>query len=273
MAERANLSAALRASSRAEHARTATRDELRVLLHDKNEEVLASLLDNPALDESLLCLLLERKDLSGDLLSQIARRREWMRSYRVKVRLAGHPHAPRLVALPLLRQIYLFDLVNLSLQPAMPVEYRRIAEDVILTRLPQLALGQRLTLARRGSARVAAALLAEGNARVVALALDNAFLTESQVLKVLSREELPPVVPESIARHRKWSCLYNVRMALVRNPLTPLARVLAFLPDITLRDLDELSGARSLPASLKQYIRAEVALRRRRARSRGSAAR
>ncbi|HEV8384469.1 MAG TPA: hypothetical protein VGQ11_06315, partial [Candidatus Acidoferrales bacterium] len=251
-----------------ERARTASHDELRVLVHDKNEEVLAALLENPAMDEALLCLLLERKDLSADLLSVIGRRKEWMRSYRVKVRVAGHPHAPRLASLPLIRQLFLFDLVNLTLTPATPAETRRIAEDVILNRLPQLALGQRLTLARRGSARIAAALLAEGHERVVPLALDNAFLTESQVLKVLAREELPEIVPASIARHRKWSYLYNVRMALVRHPLTPLARVLAFLPDLTLRDLDELSGARSLPPRLKQYIRAEVALRRTRGRAR-----
>ncbi len=264
MVERANA-AAVR-SGREERARTASHEELRVLLHEKNEEVLVALLENPALDEALLCLLLERKDLSGELLTTIARRKEWMRSYRVKARVAGHPHAPRLLALPLIRQLFLFDLVNLTLSPATSAELRRIAEDVILNRLPQLALGQRLTLARRGSARVVAALLAEGNERVVPLALDNAFLTESQVLKVLSREELPEFVPAAIARHRKWSYLYNVRMALVRHPLTPLARVLAFLPDLTLRDLDELSGARSLPASLKQYIRAEVALRRQRGR-------
>ncbi|MCL4524423.1 MAG: hypothetical protein M1451_11040, partial [Acidobacteria bacterium] len=192
-------------------------------------------------------------------------------------RVAAHPHTARLAALPLIRQLFLFDLVNLTLQPATPAEIRRIAEDVILNRLPQLALGQRLTLARRGSARVAAALLAPQNQevfneKIVPLALDNAFLTESQVLKVLARENLPEIVPASIARHRKWSYLYNVRMALVRHPLTPLARVLAFLPEITLRDLDELSGARSLPASLKQYIRAEVALRRSRGRPRRATA-
>lgn len=265
MAERANHSPPRRTRS---DPATAGRDELRVLLHDKREEVLSALLEDPAFDEALLCLLLERKDLPSDLLSEVARRREWMRSYRVKVRVAGHPRAPRLVVLPLIRQLYVFDLVNLTLQPATPAEVRRIAEDVIMNRLPQLALGQRLTLARRGSARVAAALLAEGNERVVPLALDNAFLTESQVLKILSREDLPEIVPASLARHRKWSYLYNVRMALVRHPLTPLARVLAFLPDLTLRDLDELSGARSLPASLKQYIRAEVALRPKRGRSR-----
>ncbi len=261
----------IRAGSRAPAARDARSpalqgEELRVLVHDKSAEVLAGLLDNPALDEALLCLLLERKDLSSDLLGEVARRKEWMRSYRVKVRVAGHPHAPRLAALPLIRQLFLFDLVTLTLQPATPAEIRRTPGDVSLTPLPQLPLGQRLTLARRGSARVAAALLAEGQERAVPLALDNGFLTESQVLKVLAREDLPEIVPASIARHRKWSCLYNVRMALVRHPLTPLARVLAFLPDLTLRDLDELSGARSLSRTLKNYIQAEVVLRRRASR-------
>jgi len=253
-----------RASSRAERASSASREELRVLLHDKNEEVLSALLDNPAFDEALLCLLLERKDLSSDLLSEVARRREWMRSYRVKLRVAGHPRASRLVVLPLIRQLYVFDLVNLTLQPATPAEVRRIAEEVIMNRLPQLALGQRLTLARRGSARVAAALLADGNERVVPLALDNAFLTESQVLKILSREDLPEIVPASLARHRKWSCLYNVRMALVRHPLTPLARVLLFIPDLTMRDLAELQHASTLSDSLREYIRSEVEIRARR---------
>jgi hypothetical protein len=262
-----------RASARAERARVASRDALRALLHDKSEEVLFALLENTAFDEALLCLLLERLDLPADLLGEIARHKEWMRSYRVKLRLAGHPRTPRLVVLPLIRQIFLFDLVNLSLRPSTPAETRRIAEDLILARLPQLALGQRLTLARRGSGRVVAALLAEGNERIVPLALDNAFLTESHVLKVLAKEDLPEIVPTSLAKHRKWSILYNIRMALVRHPLTPLARVLSFLPDLTLRDLDELSGARSLPPNLKKYIQAEVLLRRRADRGRGAARR
>ncbi|MCL4523938.1 MAG: hypothetical protein M1451_08510, partial [Acidobacteria bacterium] len=118
-------------SSRAERASSASREELRVLLHEKNEEILFALLENPALDEALLCLLLQRRDLSSELLSEVARRKEFMRSYRVRARVAAHPHTARLAALPLIRQLFLFDLVNLTLQPATPAEIRRIAEDVI----------------------------------------------------------------------------------------------------------------------------------------------
>jgi len=255
---------------RAERARVAPRQELRGLLHERNPDVLLSLLENPELEEDLLLLLLQRNDLPVELLDTVARRRDWMRGYRVKLRVAGHPHTPRLLAVPLIRQLYLFDLVNLSLIPSTPAEIRRIAEDSIIAKLAQLPLGQKLALARRGSARIAAALLMEGVSRVIAPALDNSLLTESQVLKVLAREDLAEKLPAMIASHPKWSCLYNVRMALVRHPLTPLSRVLSFIPDLTINDLDALIDARSLSAPLRDYIRGEVAVRTRASRKRAA---
>jgi len=256
--------------SEAQRARTASREDLATLVHSHSEEVLFALLENPLLDENRLCLLLERKDLPGTLLEEIARKREWRESYPVRLRLIRHPHAPRLVGIRLIRQLHLFDLVNISLLPSVPAELRRIAEELILARLDQLPLGQKMALARRGSARIAATLLLDGLQQVFPLALDNSFLTESQVLKVLSRDDVPPRVVAALARHRKWSLLYNVRMALVRQPLTPLARVLTFLPDLTMGDLNELCAAKSLSPSLREYIRHEVAARARAGRARAS---
>ncbi len=245
-------------SHRAEGARAASGDGLRAFLHAENPEVLWALLENPALEEPHVQMLLERKDLPGEILAEIARKKSWMRSYQIRLRVARHPHTPRLVALPLLKQLYLFDLVSLSLTPGVPGEMRRVADDLIIARLPQIPLGQKYTLARRGSGRVAGALLAEGHPGAVPLCLENPYLSEAQVLKVLSQEQLPEIVVESLARHGKWSYLYNVRMALVRHPLTPLARMLAFLPDLTLRDLKELIHAATLTDPLRQYIRGEI---------------
>lgn len=253
-------------TNRAERAAVATGDELRGLIHDPDPRVLMALLENPALDEPLLLLLLNRNDLPRDLLQEIGSHRDWMKSYRVKLRVTGHPHTPRLLALPLIKQLYLFDQVKLSLQVGTPADLRRAAEEAVASKLEQVPLGQKLTLARRASARVAAALLAEGHPRVIEAALDNAGMTESQILKVLARDDLATGVAAAIAGHRRWSRLPNVRMALVRQPGTPLARVLAFLPDIPVGDLEVLAGARSLSPSLRQYITAEVALRRRRRR-------
>src|SRR5229473_107806 len=241
-----------------ERALFATGDELAVLLHHPSAEVLLALLDNPALDETHVCLLLERKNLPEEILEEVSRRKPLLKSYRVKRSLAFHPRTPRLISLRLLRDLYLMDLVQVTLSPGVSAELKLNAEDQLLGRLPQLPLGQKITLARRGPARVAGALLAEGHAQVVSIVLDNPYLTEAQILRVLSREKLPaPVIP-AIVGHRKWSITYNVRLALVRQRSAPLAAILSYLPELTVSDLRELAAPGIVPENLRKYLQAEV---------------
>jgi len=241
-----------------DRALVATGEELAALLHHIDPDVLLALLDNPSLEEAQLCMLLERKNLSAEILEEVARRKPLLKNYRVKKALAFHPRTPRLVTLRLLRDLYLMDLVQLTLLAGIPTELKWNAEDQLVSRLPQLPLGQKITLARRGPARLAGALLAEGHEQIVSIVLDNAYLTEAQVLRVLSREKLPPVVVRNISLHRKWSITYNVRLALVRHPLSPLATVLAYLPELTVSDLRELASPGIVSESLRKYLQAEV---------------
>jgi uncharacterized protein (DUF1778 family) len=251
------------AESARERALIATGEELALLLHHSSADVLLALLDNPALDETQLCLLLDRKNLPGEVLAEVARRKPLLKSYRVKRSLAFHPRAPRLVSLRLLRDLYLMDLVQVAILPGVPAELKRNAEDQLLARLPQLPLGQKITLARRGPARVAGALLAEGHAQVIAIVLDNPYMTEAQILRALAREKLSTSVIPAIVHHHKWSITYNVRLALVRHPSTPLASVLSYLPELTVSDLRELAAPGIVPESLRKYLQAEVQRRMR----------
>ena len=123
-----------------DEAATATGERLVSLLHHPSAEVVIALLDNPALDEIQLTLLLERKNLPGEVLEEIARRKSLLKSYRVKRALAFHPRTHRLVSLRLVRELYLMDLVQLTLLPGIPAELKRSAEDQLLARLPQLPL-------------------------------------------------------------------------------------------------------------------------------------
>jgi hypothetical protein len=151
----------------------ASGDELSSLLHHPSTDVLLALLDNPAVDETQLFLLLNRKDLPAEILEEVARRKPLLKNYRVKRALAVHPRTPRLASLRLVRDLYPMDLVQLALLPGTPAELKRIAEDRLIGRLPQLPLGQKIALARRGPGRVAGALLAEGGPQVLSVVLDN----------------------------------------------------------------------------------------------------
>src|SRR5947209_13209845 len=243
--------------------RMAKGEEPAGLVHPPSADVLLALLENPALDETQVCLLLERKDLPGEILEEIARRKALLKSYRAKRALAFHPRTPRLVSLRLLRDLYLMDLVLVAILPGVSAELKRNAEEQLIARLPQLPLGQKITLARRGPARVAGALLAEGHAQVISVVLDNPYMTEAQILKALSREKLPVSVIPAIIQHRKWSISYNIRLALIRHPGAPLATVLSYLPHLTVSDLRELASPGIVPESLRKYLQAEVQRRMR----------
>jgi hypothetical protein len=191
-------------------------------------------------------------------LEEIGSRKALMKSYAVKKALLFHPKAPRLVALRLLKDLYLMDLVQFAVSPAVAAELKRYAEEQVVAKLPQLALGQKITLARRGPARVAGALVAEGHGQVLPIALNNPYLTEAQVLKALAKDKVSTTVVQALARHPKWSQSYHVRLALVRHPATPVAVVLGFLPILTVNDLRELAAPGIVAENLRKYLQAEV---------------
>ena len=246
----------------AQAARTAVVEAIPELLASGGEEMLRSLIDNPAFDETHVCLLLERKDLSGLLLEEIGKRKTWRASYRVRLGLAAHPHTPRLIAMRLMRELHLMDLVRIGLLPTSSMELRRMADERILTQLPQLPVGQKLMLARRGSTRIAAGLVAQGTEKVARVALDNPFLTESQLLKTLAQEALPARIVAAVATHEKWSKLVNIRVALLRHPHAPPERVPALAPGLPRREIEDLLGLSGLRESVRAHLRQELTHRK-----------
>jgi hypothetical protein len=239
-------------------AREGNGEELQSLIFHPAPAVLSALLDNPALDEARLALLLSRKDLPSEILEEIGRRKEFLKSYALKKSVLLHPRTPRLIGLRLLKELYLMDLVQFTLSPAVSAELKRYAEEQIVSRLPQMPLGQKITLARRGPSRVAGALVADGHPRVMPVALENPYLTEAQVLKALAREKVPVAVVQALASHRKWSQSYNVRLAIVRNSSTPISIVLSFLPLMAVNDLRVLAEPGIVAENLRKYLLAEV---------------
>ena len=242
----------------AKAARTAAVEAVPVLIVSGSEDVLRSLIDNPAFDETHVCLLLERKDLSGLLLEEISKRKTWRANYRVRLGLAAHPHTPRLLAMRLMRELHLMDLVRIGLLPTSSMELRRLADERVLTQLPQLPLGQKLILARRGSTRIAAGLVAQGPEQVARVALDNSFLTESQLLKTLAKHSLAAPVVRAVARHEKWSKLVNIRVALLRHPQAPPDRVPALVSGLPRRAMEELLQLSGLAESVSVHLRQEL---------------
>jgi hypothetical protein len=258
----ADLSPNERLRQRAEQAvAVSSRAEMESFYRETAKDVLLGFARNPHLQETDLLRLLERKDLAQEVVRELAQHKAVRRSYTLQLALVRHPKTPRMVSLPLMKFLYVFDLLRVAQTPAVPADVKMVAEETILKKLAAMARGEKTSLARRGTGRVAASLLFSHDPELIRAALDNPYLTEGHLLKVLAREGLPPVVVEQIAQHPRWSHRYHLRLGLIRNPLTPLARVLAFLPDMAVSDLRDICLDHRMLPPVRKYIGAHCAAR------------
>jgi hypothetical protein len=232
-------------------------------IHSAAPEALRELLAEEALNEDLALALLRRRDLPGAVLEELSGHRVVRQSRRVLLGVVGHPRTPRHVSLPVARHLYTFELMQLALTMGIAPDVRRMVEDLLVSRLETLAAGERLTLARRGSGRVAAALLLDAETRVMQAALVNPYVTEAAIVKALANDDAPAALVEAVCRHEKWSRQRDVRLALLRKEATPLARAITFaesLPTNALRDVLHYS---QLPAAVKAYLLGQLERRKR----------
>lgn len=207
----------------------------------------------PAQNEDAALALLNNGDLSSEEIEAIAKSAA-LASRKVRLAMAAHSHTPRRIALRLVREFYTFDLMHFSQMPSAPADLRRLADEALLARLASITLGERISLARRSSPKVVAALLTDKDPAVWQPALENPRLTEAAIVKALQRGATPAFV-EAVCHHAKWSLRAEIRVALLRNAHTPLARALEFarrIPPAHLRDI--LHNSR-LPEKVKVYLR------------------
>ncbi len=212
------------------------------------------LASDPGLAEDLALALLKRADLPAAVLEQLARNANALKRRKVRIALASHLHIPRHISVPLVRQFYTFDLMRIALSPTVPPDVKIVAEDTLIARLKTITLGERLTLARRSSGRIAAALLLDAEGRVVQTALENGRLTEALVVQaVLGPHATAPLV-HAVAQHDKWSLRRELRVALLRSKFLPLGRALEFSTAIPLPLLREILSNSRLPGQIKDKV-------------------
>jgi len=213
---------------------------------------------DPSLGEDRALALLKRADLRAEVLARLSKNASAKKSRKVKLALVQHPNTPRHVSIPMLRHLFTFELMQVALTPVVAADIKRTAEDALLNRLETISSGERLSLAHRSSGRVAAELLGDPELRVIRAALDNPQLTEADVIHTLTRADAPVLLVESVCAHAKWSLRRDIRIALLRNENTPLARVLEFAHSLPIRQLREILRSCRLPSRTREYLLKEI---------------
>jgi hypothetical protein len=228
------------------------------LLSDPSPEVLRTLVKNNAVTEDHLLVLLKRRDIPADVPGAIYRLKQFSSSHRLKVALVHNPATPGPLLLSILPHLFLFELLDLCILPGPGPDQRMAAERAILQRLPNIELGQKVTLARRGPSAVVAAILKEGHPRLVETCLVSPRLREVSLLQFINGPNATGETISMIARHPKWNNRPELRLAILRNTRTPLIWHTLWLPRLRTADLRNLGARINLGKEAVRMIKEEL---------------
>ena len=119
-----------------------------------------------------------------------------------------------------------------------------------------------MTLARRATAAVVAAMLREGDLRLVEICLNSPRLREVAILQFINSANTSAEAISMIARHPKWKSRPNLRLAILRNRKTPDVWFILFLPQMRTSEVRDLMNSRRLNPAQKKLVQDELNKRR-----------
>lgn len=230
-------------------------DVLRRMREAGSEELLAlvrehaGLLDPPAVRN-----VLRSSFVTAEVIEVLAQPR-LLSFYEVRRDLAFHPRTPQVLAQQLVPGLYWRDLAALGGDMRLHPRLRRMADQYLSTRLPGLALGEKISIARRAGPGLLAHLRHDPSPRVIGALLDNPRLTEDILAPVVHGAGTPAPVLALIAADRRWGARYGLQVAISRNPATPLATGLKLLPLLRKTELKAVAADPRLSAALRQRAR------------------
>lgn len=179
-----------------------------------------------------------------------------LRSSVFRREVVAHRAAAEVRALRLLPGLGWRDLVDIIGNVRIRPTVRRAATLQISDRLPGLAVGERVVIARRASPDLIKRVRGDVNHRVIAALLENPKLTEFLLMPLMNDPATPPEVLRQIADHSLWNSRRSVQRALCRNPRTPAASASAFLATIGKRDLGAVVGDDRIADAVRAKARA-----------------
>jgi hypothetical protein len=193
-----------------------------------------------------------RRAVPVAFLEEVAQARPWSERPRVLARVVLNPRAPRSLSLRLVSALYWRDLAEVAATLRVPGAVRARAESQLSDGLPDMRLGDRVTLARLATPALLPALLAAPERSVAEAALLNPRLREEDVVTALRREDVTVVLVESAVASPRWASSYAVRLALVLQPRTPLPLALHQITSLVPRDLRRVAEEAQLRPLVRQ---------------------
>lgn len=230
---------------------TAAPDELYSALDRASSAYIEGALSNPEINEDHITLLFRNPGLPSSLIEKICDDTRWTKVYKIKAGIVNHPHTPRHLGMNFIKFLFWKDLLTVADNFRLYPPLRRLAEELIKTRLEEMALGEKVSLAQMACRPIIAKLRESNEPKIIEALLKNWRTIEEDVVTIARNDGISPEILSAIARDRKWGSRYSVRMAVLMNERTPVHDSLRSLKGLLKKDLEHLRDNKNLRAFLQ----------------------
>lgn len=220
-------------------------DSLKEILKNQKEK----------LTENEILFILKNKNINLEIVKLILSHKPFLVSYEVKKTLLFLKLTPYQDALKLLPHMFWMDLMLLTTTMSVHPVIRRSAEKKLLEKIPEMGLGEKITLAKRGSMSLLFHLSKEKNAKIIEGILQNRFATEEIILSIVGNPNTPSEILGIVNYNPKWKNRLNIKKALILNPNFPTFLAFHLLKTMNKSVLEEFSTSPYLSKQIKNYCK------------------
>jgi hypothetical protein len=134
-------------------------------------------------------------------------------------------------------------------EPGKPVN------QSLYNQILHMTVGERLKLALKGNRDARMILIRDPNRLIQRFILQNPRITDDEIIALARNRNLDTELLRKIGDHKYWTRNYQVKVALVSNPKTPLATALHFVNTLQERDIRFLAKSKNVSATVVAQAR------------------
>ncbi len=118
-----------------------------------------------------------------------------------------------------------------------------------------MAIGERIKLALRGNREARSILVRDPNRLIQRFVLQNPRITDDEIAMVARNRNTDVELLRKIGEHKNWPRNYQVRLALVSNPKTPMATAIHFVGSLQERDIRLLAKSKNVSTTVSSQAK------------------